>query len=91
MSVVTGTSLMAFRKPSMIFGLSVLVFFVFVAIFAPFLEPYDPRTKTGAVYEPPSRGRTLGRYAVPKNDIYDTRFISVSVFATVQTKNARSQ
>lgn len=48
------------RKPSMIFGLAVLIFFVFVAIFAPLLEPYDPRTKTGAVYEPPSSAHWLG-------------------------------
>ena len=47
------------------------------------LDPDTEELKRGAVYEPPSRGRTLGRYAVPKNDIYDTRFISVSVFATV--------
>jgi len=48
------------RKPSMLFGLTVLVIFVLVAIFAPFLEPYDPRTKTGAVYEPPSIAHWLG-------------------------------
>ncbi len=48
------------RRPSMIFGLAVLIFFVFVAIFAPLLEPYDPRTKTGAVYEPPSSAHWLG-------------------------------
>ena len=48
------------RKPSMLFGLGVLVFFVLVAIFAPFLEPYDPRAKTGPVYEPPSSAHWLG-------------------------------
>lgn len=50
----------AFRKPSMIFGLSVLVIFILVAIFAPFLEPYNPREKTGAVYEEPSSAHWLG-------------------------------
>ena len=35
-------------------GLGVLAFFVFVAIFAPWLEPYDPTEKTGPVYAPPS-------------------------------------
>jgi peptide/nickel transport system permease protein len=50
----------ALRKPSMIFGLTVLLLFILVAIFAPFLEPYNPREKTGAVYEPPSSAHWLG-------------------------------
>ncbi len=41
-------------------GLGILAFFVFVAIFAPFLEPYDPTAKTGPVYEPPSSAHWLG-------------------------------
>lgn len=48
------------RRPSMIFGLTVLTVFVLVAIFAPLLEPYDPRAQTGAVYEPPSSEHWLG-------------------------------
>jgi peptide/nickel transport system permease protein len=48
------------RRPSLIFGLAVLVLFILVAIFAPFLEPYDPRAKTGDVYEPPSSAHWLG-------------------------------
>jgi peptide/nickel transport system permease protein len=44
----------------MLFGLGVLVFFVLVAVFAPLLEPYDPTTKTGDVYEPPSSAHWLG-------------------------------
>jgi peptide/nickel transport system permease protein len=48
------------RRPAMIVGLAVLVFFVLVAIFAPLLEPYDPDTQTGAVYEPPSAEHWLG-------------------------------
>jgi peptide/nickel transport system permease protein len=50
----------ALRRPSMLFGLGVVVFFVLVAIFAPLLEPYDPREKTGAVYEAPSSAHWLG-------------------------------
>jgi peptide/nickel transport system permease protein len=50
----------ALRRPSLIFGLAVLVLFILVAIFAPFLEPYDPRAKTGDVYEPPSSAHWLG-------------------------------
>jgi peptide/nickel transport system permease protein len=48
------------RRPALLFGLGVLGFFVLVAIFAPLLEPYDPDTKTGAVYEPPSGAHWLG-------------------------------
>jgi peptide/nickel transport system permease protein len=48
------------RRPSMLFGLSVLAFFVLVAVFAPLIEPYDPDTQTGAVYEPPSSAHWLG-------------------------------
>jgi peptide/nickel transport system permease protein len=48
------------RRPSLIFGLGVLLFFIVVAIFAPLLEPYDPRTQTGAVYESPSSAHWLG-------------------------------
>jgi peptide/nickel transport system permease protein len=44
----------------MLFGLSVLAFFVLVAVFAPLIEPYDPDTQTGAVYEPPSSAHWLG-------------------------------
>jgi peptide/nickel transport system permease protein len=50
----------ALRRPSLIFGLAVLALFILVAIFAPFLEPYDPRAKTGDVYEPPSSAHWLG-------------------------------
>jgi peptide/nickel transport system permease protein len=50
----------ALRRPSLIFGLSVLVIFILVAIFAPVLEPYNPRAKTGEVYEPPSSAHWLG-------------------------------
>ena len=48
------------RKPATIVGLSILVLFVLIAIFAPFLEPYNPRLKTGPVYAPPSSAHWLG-------------------------------
>ena len=41
-------------------GIAILVIFVLVAIFAPFLEPYDPRAKTGPVYAHPSSAHWLG-------------------------------
>jgi hypothetical protein len=47
------------------------------------LDPDTEELRRGAVYEPPSGNRTLGRYDVATDDIYDTRFIGVSVFATV--------
>jgi peptide/nickel transport system permease protein len=50
----------ALRRPSLIFGLAVLMIFILVAIFAPFLEPYNPRAKTGDVYESPSSAHWLG-------------------------------
>jgi peptide/nickel transport system permease protein len=49
-----------FRKPSTIIGLSIIVVFVLMAIFAAWLAPYDPRAKTGAVFEPPSSAHWLG-------------------------------
>ena len=48
------------RRPAMIVGLAILAFFVFLAIFGPWIEPYDPNTQTGAVYEPPSSAHWLG-------------------------------
>lgn len=42
------------------FGLGVLAFFVFLALFGSLLEPYDPTAKTGAVYEAPSSAHWLG-------------------------------
>ena len=48
------------RKPSTIVGLAILVAFVLIAIFAPLLEPYNPRLKTGPVYAPPSSAHWLG-------------------------------
>lgn len=41
-------------------GAAILAFFVLLAVFAPLLEPYDPHTKTGAVYEAPSGAHLLG-------------------------------
>jgi peptide/nickel transport system permease protein len=49
-----------FRRPAMIVGLAILAFFVFLAVFGPWIEPYDPDTQTGAVYESPSSAHWLG-------------------------------
>ena len=48
------------RRPAMIVGLAILAFFTFLAVFGPWIEPYDPNTQTGAVYEPPSSAHWLG-------------------------------
>src|SRR5436190_16982419 len=41
-------------------GLAVLLFFVLIAIFAPWIAPYSVHEKTGAVYCPPSKEHWLG-------------------------------
>jgi peptide/nickel transport system permease protein len=41
-------------------GLAVLLFFLLVAIFAPWIAPYDPRQQVGPVYAPPSWPHPLG-------------------------------
>lgn len=41
-------------------GLGILVFFIVLAVFAPWIAPYDPHTRVGAVYAPPSMKHPLG-------------------------------
>jgi peptide/nickel transport system permease protein len=41
-------------------GLAVLSFFILIAIFAPWIAPYDVHTKVGPVYGPPSLKHPLG-------------------------------
>ena len=48
------------RRPQAIVGLTILALFVLLALFAPLLEPYDPKAKTGDVYEAPSSAHLLG-------------------------------
>jgi peptide/nickel transport system permease protein len=50
----------ALRKPATIVGLTILVAFILIAIFAPLLEPYDPTAQTGRVFAPPSPAHWLG-------------------------------
>jgi peptide/nickel transport system permease protein len=50
----------ALRRPATIIGLSMLLFFIVVAIFATRLEPYDPMAKTGPIYAAPSAKHLLG-------------------------------
>ena len=47
------------------------------------LNPNTEKLERGARYVPPDRNRKLGRYDVDKERIGSTRFIQVSVFATV--------
>ena len=47
-------------QPAALVGLGVLFFFVFVAIFGSYLEPYSIYAKTGPVYAPPSSAHWLG-------------------------------
>jgi peptide/nickel transport system permease protein len=49
------------RSPSAIIGGSIIIFFVVVAVFAPFIAPYDPtRGDLGASYLPPSPDHWFG-------------------------------
>ncbi len=50
----------ALRQPATLIGIAILAIFIFVAVFAPFLEPYNPREKTGPVYAHPSSAHWLG-------------------------------
>jgi peptide/nickel transport system permease protein len=47
------------RQPQTIVGLTVLAFFVLIALLSPLLAP-DPRAQVGAVFEAPSRAHPLG-------------------------------
>ncbi|HET7379151.1 MAG TPA: ABC transporter permease [Gaiellales bacterium] len=48
------------RQPQAVVGLAVLVIVVIVAVLAPYIAPYDPHTKVGPVYQPPSAKHLLG-------------------------------
>ena len=46
-------------KPGLL-GLAILLFFIFTAIFAPFLSPYNPYTRVDRPFRPPSNKYFLG-------------------------------
>jgi peptide/nickel transport system permease protein len=50
----------ALRSPAALFGLAVLVFFVAVAILAPYIAPYGEHEKVGEPFESPSWSHPLG-------------------------------
>jgi hypothetical protein len=47
------------------------------------LDPNTERLEAGAVYQPPTRNQTFGRYDVNRDDVTSNSFIQASVFATV--------
>ena len=47
-------------QPQALIGLIILFAFILIAVFAPYIEPYDPNTKVGPVYAPPGNGHVLG-------------------------------
>ena len=50
-----------FRRPAAVFGLGVVVFFVLVAVFAPWVAPYDPiQTSWGLIRKAPSAAHWFG-------------------------------
>ncbi len=55
-----GTWRLTMREPKMIIGLTILVLFALIAIFAPLLEPLDVHQQTGKVFEHPSGSHLLG-------------------------------
>lgn len=64
------------RSKSGLFGLAILLFFVFTAVFAPFLAPYDPYERVDRPFRPPSN-----RYILGTNDIGQDIF-SELIFGT---------
>jgi peptide/nickel transport system permease protein len=48
------------REPTAMIGLAIIAAFVLMAIFAPWLVPYDVHATTCAVFEPPSSSHWLG-------------------------------
>jgi peptide/nickel transport system permease protein len=48
------------RRPDAIFGITVVVFFVVIAILAPYISPYGERERVGEPFEPPSSAHWLG-------------------------------
>lgn len=48
------------RQPQMLVGIGIVLAFVLIAVFSPLILQQDPRTKVGAVFEPPSSAHALG-------------------------------
>ncbi len=56
-----GSVLSFFRSnPSALVGLAIIVFFVLIAILAPYIAPYGEHERAGTPYEPPSSAHWLG-------------------------------
>jgi len=64
------------RSKSGLLGLAILFFFIFVAVFAPFIAPYDPYKRVDRPFRPPS-----GDYLLGTNDIGQDIF-SELIFGT---------
>jgi peptide/nickel transport system permease protein len=48
------------KRPSAIVGVSIVVFFIAIAVFAPLLEPYGVHQQVGPVFAPPSAHHWFG-------------------------------
>ncbi len=48
------------ERPAAAIGAGIMLFFIAVAVFAPFLEPYGVHEQVGQVFEPPSAQHWLG-------------------------------
>ena len=74
------------RNRSGLLGLAILFFFIFTAIFAPFLAPYDPYKRVDRPLKPPSNKYILGTNDIGQDIfsemIYGTRVSLTIGFAT---------
>jgi len=74
------------RNRSGLLGLAMLLFFIFTAIFAPFLAPYDPYKRVDRPLKPPSNKYILGTNDIGQDIfsemIYGTRVSLTIGFAT---------
>ena len=74
------------RNRSGLLGLAIILFFIFTAIFAPFLAPYDPYKRVDRPLKPPSNKYILGTNDIGQDIfsemIYGTRVSLTIGFAT---------
>ncbi len=68
-------------KPGLL-GLAILLFFIFTAVFAPFLAPYNPYTRVDRPFRPPSNKYLLGTNDIGQ-DIFSELIYGTRVSLTI--------
>ena len=72
------------QRSSAFFGLVVIIVFVFVAVFAPWVAPYDPTDKSGVPFEAPTFSHLLGTNDVGEDVLSELIYASrVSILVGV--------